>query len=87
MKTMLSSYCLLEDVLTNIQPITTHIKLTAEKAQFMCAFATDISIDLATHFIDAIQKATTKKETSLPFGGLISKVAIMAKVPLRDSEQ
>jgi hypothetical protein len=52
----------------------------------MYAFAIDISIDLATHFIDAIQKATTKNEMSLPFGGLISRVAIMAKVPLRDSE-
>lgn len=63
MKTMLFSYRLLEkDVLTNIQPVTTHIKLIVEKAQFMYAFAIDISIDLATHFIDAIQKATTKNE-------------------------
>jgi hypothetical protein len=52
----------------------------------MYVTAIDVPIDLATHFIDAIQKATTEKEVSMPFGGLISRIAIMAKVPLHDNE-
>ena len=43
-------------------------------------------INLTTYFIDVIQNATTKKEMSLPFGGLISRIAIMAKVYLHDNE-
>jgi hypothetical protein len=43
-------------------------------------------INLTTNFIDVMQKATAEKEVSLPFGGLISRVVIMAKVSLHDSE-
>jgi len=46
----------------------------------------NVPIGLATHFIDVIQKATTEKEVSLSSSGLISRVAIMVKVPLCDSE-
>ena len=40
-------------------------------------------IDLATHFIDVIQKELSNKESSLLFGGLITKIINMAKVPLQ----
>jgi hypothetical protein len=36
--------------------------------------------------LDVIQKAITKKEVRLPFGGLISRVSIMDKTSLHDSE-
>jgi hypothetical protein len=45
-----------------------------------------IIINLTTNFIDVIQKAITEKEVSLSFGGLISRVVIMAKVSLHDNE-
>jgi hypothetical protein len=46
----------------------------------------DVPIDLVTHFINVIQKVNTKKKTSLPFGGFITRIEIIAKVPLHDSE-
>jgi hypothetical protein len=46
----------------------------------------NVLIGLTTHFIDVIQKAITEKEVSLYSSGLISRVAIMVKLPLRDSE-
>jgi hypothetical protein len=52
----------------------------------MYGIAIDIPINLATHFINVIQKVTTEKEVSLPFDGLISRVAIMTKVSLCDNE-
>jgi hypothetical protein len=45
-----------------------------------------IITNLTTNFIDVIQKATTEKEVSLPFGVLISRVVIMAKISLHDNE-
>jgi len=87
MNTMLHLYRVLAKIiLTNLWPIGRYIELTIEKAQLMYVTTIDVPIDLATHFIDVIQKATTKKEVSLPFGGLISRVAIMAIVPLHDNE-
>jgi hypothetical protein len=87
MNTMLHLYRVLATIiLTNLWPIGIYIELTIEKAQLMYVTIIDVPIDLATHFIDVIQKATTKKEVSLPFGGLISRVAIMAIVPLHDNE-
>jgi hypothetical protein len=87
MNTMLHLYRVLATIiLTNLWPIGIYIELTIEKAQLMYVTTIDVPIDLATHFIDVIQKATTKKEVSLPFGGLISRVAIMAIVPLHDNE-
>ena len=50
------------------------------KAQFIYAIVIDVSL------LDVIQKATTKKEVRLPFGGLISKVSIMDKTSLYNSE-
>jgi hypothetical protein len=87
MNTMLPPYQLLAKImLTNLWPIRRHTELTFENDQFMYVIAIDVSINLATHFIDVIQKATTEKEVSLPFNGLISKVATMTKVSLCDSE-
>jgi hypothetical protein len=64
-------------LLTNIWHIGRHTMLTIEKAQFMYAIATDIPIDLASHFIDVIQTTTTEKKVSLSFGGLISRITII----------
>jgi len=36
--------------------------LTEEKAQFIYVIAINTTIDLATHFIDVIQKATTERK-------------------------
>ena len=52
----------------------------------MYAIMIDIPINLATYFIDMIQKAFSNKESSLPFGGLITRVANLVKIPLRDVE-
>jgi len=52
----------------------------------MYVIAINVSINLATHLLISYKKATTDKDVSLPFGGLISRVTIMAKVPLYDSE-
>lgn len=73
-------------ILTNLWPIGRYIELTIEKAQFLYVTTIDVPIDLATNFIDVVQKATTKKEMSLPFGGLIYRIAIMIIVPLHDNE-
>jgi hypothetical protein len=45
----------------------------------MYAIVIDVSINLVTHFIDVIQKAT--KKMSLPFERLITRMTIMAKYP------
>jgi hypothetical protein len=73
-------------MLINLWPIVRHTKLIVEKVQFMYAIVIDVSINLVTHFIDVIQKATTKKKISLPFERLITRITIIAKVPLFDSE-
>jgi len=52
----------------------------------MYAIVIDVPIDLVTHFINVIQKVNTKKKTSLPLGGFITRIEIIAKVPLHDSE-
>jgi hypothetical protein len=52
----------------------------------MYAIATNVPIDLATHFIDVIQKVLSNKESSLIFRCLITRVVILAKVPFRDVE-
>jgi hypothetical protein len=52
----------------------------------MHAIAIDVPIDLATYFIDVIQKATIKKEVGMPFKGLIIRIKVMDKVPLHDSK-
>jgi len=87
MNTILPPYQVLAKILlTNICHIGRHTKLIIEKAQFMYAITTDIPIDLASHFFDVIQTTTIEKEVSLSFGGLISGITIMKKVPLHDSE-
>jgi len=73
-------------MLTNFWPIARHIELTVEKNQFMYTIAIEVHIDLATHFIDVIQKARIEKEMHVPFDGLISREIIMSKVPLCDIE-
>jgi hypothetical protein len=52
----------------------------------MHAIAIDVPIDLTTYFIDVIQKATIEKEVGMPFKGLIIRIEVMDKVPLRDSK-
>jgi hypothetical protein len=47
----------------------------------MYAMAIDVPIELATQFIDMIQKAFSNKESSLTFRSLITKVANLGKVP------
>jgi hypothetical protein len=52
----------------------------------MYAIATNVPIDLATHFINVIQKVLSNKESSLIFRCLITRVVILAKVLFRDVE-
>jgi hypothetical protein len=42
---------------------------------------TDVPNDLGTHFINVIKKVFSNKEWSLPFGGQITRVANLTKVP------
>jgi len=84
---MVAPYRLLAKIiLTNLCPILRHMKLTAKKAQFMYAITTNVPIDLASYFIDVIQKDFSNKESSFSFEGLITRVASLAKIPLRDVE-
>jgi hypothetical protein len=46
----------------------------------MYAIAINVPIDHATYFINVIQKALSNKKSSFPFGGLITKIVILAKV-------
>lgn len=52
----------------------------------MYAITTNVPIALASHFIYVIQKALFNKYSSLFFKGLITRVAILAMVPLNDVE-
>lgn len=52
----------------------------------MYALATGVSTDFSGHVIDIIQCAHVEKELNLPFGGLITKLALRAKVPLWNNE-
>jgi len=52
----------------------------------MYAVAINVPIDLATRFIDVIQKVLSNKESSFIFSCLITRVVILAKVPFRDVE-
>ena len=48
----------------------------------MHVIAINVPFDLATYFINAIQKATTEKEMGMPFKGLIIRIEVMDKVPI-----
>ena len=50
----------------------------------MYSFPTNVLIDLATYFLNMIQKAFSNKESSFPCRGLITRVVILGKVPLKD---
>ncbi|KAG2689530.1 hypothetical protein I3760_09G142900 [Carya illinoinensis] len=77
MKSMLPKYRFLAKVvLTNLWPISRHTELVVEKAQFIYALVKGTPMDLPSHVVDE----------SLPFGGLITKLARIAKVPLRSTE-
>lgn len=73
-------------MLTNLWPISRHTKLHLERAHFMYTLATGVSIDFPRHIIDIIHRFHVEKELSLPFDGLITKLAMIAKVPLRANE-
>ena len=79
MKSLVAPYRLLTKIiLTNLWLIVRRTKLIVEKAQFMYVIVIDVPIEIV------IQKALFNKKSSLPFGCLITKVAILTKVPLRD---
>ncbi|KAG7980996.1 hypothetical protein I3843_05G210200 [Carya illinoinensis] len=73
-------------VLTNLWPISRHTEISLERAYFMYALATSVSIDFPRHVIDIIHRSHVEKELNLPFGSLITKLAMIAKVPLRANE-
>lgn len=52
----------------------------------MYVLATGVSIDFPRHVIDIIHRSHVEKELNLPFGDLITKLAIKAIVPLRNNE-
>jgi hypothetical protein len=52
----------------------------------MNVIAINVPINLASRLLISYKKATTDKDVILPFDGLISRITIMAKVPLYDSE-
>ncbi|KAG7979914.1 hypothetical protein I3843_05G154800 [Carya illinoinensis] len=84
---MLPQYRLLAKiVLTNLWPISRHTEISLERAYFMYALATGVSIDFPRHVIDIIHRSHVEKELNLPFGSLITKLAMIAKVPLRANE-
>ncbi|KAG6641190.1 hypothetical protein CIPAW_09G056200 [Carya illinoinensis] len=84
---MLPQYRLLAKiVLTNLWPISRHTEISLERAYFMYALATSVSIDFPRHVIDIIHRSHVEKELNLPFGSLITQLAIIAKVPLRANE-
>jgi hypothetical protein len=85
MKSLVAPYRLLAKIiLANLWSITRCTKLIIEKAQFMYAIAINVPIDHATYFINVIQKALSNKKSSFPFGGLITKIVILAKVSLKN---
>ncbi|KAG6675550.1 hypothetical protein I3842_15G108700 [Carya illinoinensis] len=79
---MLPQYRLLAKiVLTNLWPISRHTEISLEKAYFMYALATGVSIDFPRHVIDIIHRSHVEKELNLPFGSLITQLAMVAKLP------
>lgn len=52
----------------------------------MYALTTIVSIDFPRHVVDIIHRAYIDKEQNLPFGGLNTKLAAKAKVPLKINE-
>lgn len=52
----------------------------------MYALSTNVSINFSPHVIDIIHRAQVEKILNLPFGGLYTKLAIRAKVYLRNNE-
>ncbi|KAG7990668.1 hypothetical protein I3843_02G036100 [Carya illinoinensis] len=66
--------------------ISRHTEITLERAYFMYALATRVSIDLPKHIIDIIHRSHVEKEKNLPFGSLITKLGMKAKVPLQANE-
>ncbi|KAG6713198.1 hypothetical protein I3842_05G140700 [Carya illinoinensis] len=73
-------------VLTNLWPFSRHTEISLERAYFMYALATGVSIDFPRHVIDIIHRSHVEKELNLLFGSLITKLAMLAKVPLRANE-
>ncbi|KAG6704280.1 hypothetical protein I3842_07G128400 [Carya illinoinensis] len=89
MKSILPEFRFLAKVvLTNLWPLSRHTELTVEKAQFIYALVKGVPINLLSHIVDVISKARSDKmdKESLPFGGLITKLAKISKVPLRSTE-
>lgn len=83
---MLPQFRLLAKImLSNLWPISRHTEITSEMGYFMYALATG-SIDFPRHVIDIIHCSHGEKELNLPFGSLITKLTMKAKVPLRDNE-
>lgn len=84
---MLSQFRLLAKiVLSNLWPISRHTKITLEMAYVIYALATGVSIDFPRHVIAIIHRSHVEKKLNMPFGSLITKLAMKAKVPLRDNE-
>ncbi|KAG6703619.1 hypothetical protein I3842_07G093600 [Carya illinoinensis] len=63
-----------------------HTKISLERAYFMCALAIGVSIDFPRYVIDIIHRSHMEKELNLSFGSLITKLVMIAKVPLRANE-
>lgn len=70
-------------MLSNIWPISHHIELRLERAYFMYTLATVVSINFSRHVIDIIHRFQVEKKLNFPFGSLITKLVIKAKVTLR----
>lgn len=85
---MLPPYRLLAKiVLATLWPISRHTEMPLECAQYMFALVTGVEIDFPLHVIDVLHMANTKKkELNLPFGSLITALAMKAKIPLRQNE-
>lgn len=84
---LLSQFCLLAKiVLANLWPISRHTKMPLDHAQFMYTLATGVDIDFSRHIIDVIHKAHIENELNLPFGSIITTLAMKAMTPLRKNE-
>jgi hypothetical protein len=73
-------------VLQNLWPINQHVGMGVDKAKFMFAMIACVPIDFCSHAILVMIDTFHDKVTSLPFAGLITKIAKHKKVPIPISE-
>lgn len=61
-------------MLNNIYPLDHHSDLGLPRAQFLYALLTDMSIDFTSFALNLMNDTFNEKNTSLPFGSLISRI-------------